>query len=449
MKKIRKNKLLFLAWAFVAPAFLLSQSPLYAISVDAITTITATTITPEQQAALDKIAKDRKEAEDEAEKIQDKLKKAEKEKAALQQNLGKIQSAVVVTQKKINQSKAVIADTVEAISAKENEVEMLNKKIELQKEFLKSFLQEIYYSQNKSFFSFAFSGGDFLDLYGSADHFQTLNDKVRQAMADIKDTEDQIEADKISLAEAKEQHETVLEKTADVKDGLLATQEDVQQDIESKEAIISKLEKQLVELESDLNALSGKSYNASDIRGAVEDASRETGVPEGVLYGFLKMETNLGANTGKCTYAEVEKVSTANYKKYGSKYKASIALLTKRKNLFYTLVDNLGYDKNKKVSCSPSGYVGQGGAMGIPQFMSDVWQGYSARIASATGHKIPDPWNLTDGVMAMAIKLRGAGATSSSSSAIKKASINYLGTFHAPYYNGIVYWSKNYKLLFQ
>jgi hypothetical protein len=51
--------------------------------------------------------------------------------------------------------------------------------------------------------------------------------------------------------------------------------------------------------------------------------------------------------------------------------------------------------------------------------------------------------------MAMAIKLRGAGATSSSESAIKKASINYLGTLHAPYYNGIVYWSKNYKLLFK
>jgi hypothetical protein len=25
------------------------------------------------------------------------------------------------------------------------------------------------------------------------------------------------------------------------------------------------------------------------------------------LYGFLKMETNLGANTGQCTYDEVEK----------------------------------------------------------------------------------------------------------------------------------------------
>jgi len=87
--------------------------------------------------------------------------------------------------------------------------------------------------------------------------------------------------------------------------------------------------------------------------------------------------------------------------------------------------------------------------MGVSQFMSDVWKGYESQITSNTGHKKPDPWNITDGVMAMAIKLRKAGATSDSSSTIKKASINYLGTFNNNYYSGIVYWAKNYKNLFK
>lgn len=86
--------------------------------------------------------------------------------------------------------------------------------------------------------------------------------------------------------------------------------------------------------------------------------------------------------------------------------------------------------------------------MGVSQFMSDVWRGYESDIRSKTGHGTPDPWNLTDGVMAMALKLRKAGATSDSASAIKKASVNYLGTFYKNYYDGIVYWSKNYKKLF-
>jgi membrane-bound lytic murein transglycosylase B len=166
------------------------------------------------------------------------------------------------------------------------------------------------------------------------------------------------------------------------------------------------------------------------------------------------METNLGANTGKCTYKEVESVSVARYKvllKTNKNWQASIDLLYKRQALFYDLMKTLGYSKDKKVSCSPapSSYIGQGGAMGIPQFMSDVWKGYSSKITAKTGHKNPDPWSLTDGVMAMAIKLAGAGGTSSKESAIRTASINYLGTFNANYYNGIVYWSKNYKLLFQ
>ncbi|MFZ2299541.1 MAG: hypothetical protein WAW00_00185, partial [Candidatus Moraniibacteriota bacterium] len=42
-------------------------------------------------------------------------------------------------------------------------------------------------------------------------------------------------------------------------------------------------------------------------------------------------------------------------------------------------------------------------------FMSDTWSGYKNTIASRTGHNPPDPWNLTDGVMAMASKLANDG----------------------------------------
>jgi hypothetical protein len=164
------------------------------------------------------------------------------------------------------------------------------------------------------------------------------------------------------------------------------------------------------------------------------------------------METNLGANTGQCTYKQVVDVALARYKKLlktNKKWQASIDLLYKRQGIFYDIVESLGYDKNKKVSRSPSSYIGQGGAMGVSQFMSDVWRGYESAITANAGHKNPDPWNLTDGVMAMALKLKKAGAISSKESVIKAASINYLGTFNNNYYSGIVYWSKNYKLLFK
>lgn len=394
-------------------------------------------------------AEDTGEIKDDISDIEDKIAKQLKEKQKLEQNLGLIQKNVSIVNLDISKTKTVIQTTSADISRKEAEVDNLQEKIRLQKEMLGGLLQQVYYNQGQPILNVVLSSRNFAEVFADTDHLLTIEDRIIELSNKIADTKDQVEQEKAKLAEQKEKHEDILDDRVDQKQELVADQVEVQGDIEDKNAIIAKLQKQLVELQGDLNALSGKSYSAKNIRDAVEFASGKTGVPEGVLYGFLKMETNLGANTGKCTYEEVEKVSTANYKKYGSKYKASIALLAKRKNIFYDLVADLGYDKNKKVSCSPSGYVGQGGAMGIPQFMSDVWQGYSARISSATGHRTPDPWDLTDGVMAMAIKLKGAGATSSTSSAIKKASINYLGTYHAPYYNGIVYWSKNYKLLFE
>lgn len=427
MSTKRKKIVWFVVWALAVPVFVWSQLNFYksAYAADSISDL-----------------------EDEKDKIEDKLKKEQQALAKKQQELSQVSSAVYSTQSEINKTQSALTEVKQTLTRKELEIVNLEDQIKLKEEMLKNFLREIYYIKNQSTISVVLSESNFTDMFSSVDHLLTLEDKIANISKELARTKNQIEQDKVELADIKEQHEEALEDKIDKKQDLLASKAAVAGAVAEKEATIEELQDKLAELESDLNILTGKTFNAKDIKEAVEYASGKTGVPKGVLYGFLKMETNLGANTGQCTYKEVEKVAVARYKKYGSKYKASIALLYKRQELFYELVDDLGYGKNKKVSCSPSGYVGQGGAMGVPQFMSDTWQGYKSSIAANTGHKTPDPWDLTDGVMAMALKLKKAGATSDSASAIKKASINYLGTFYANYYNGIVYWSKNYKRLF-
>jgi len=430
MNKNIKKIAFIIAWIFTIPAFVLSQVSFWQ------------TLAPITYAASIS------DIEDETSDVQKDLKKAEAAYNKSLQNLNQINGAVSSTQAVINSTQAKIQATVQTISRKEGEINNLNDQIKLQEEMLRSFLRDIYYIKNQPILGVVLGEENFTDMFSDADHLMTLEDKIINISHNLSDSKSQVEQDKIQLTELKQQHEQVLDVKVDQKQDLLADKAEVAADVAEKEATIDELKQKLAELQSDLNKLTDNSYNAGDIREAVEYASDKNGVPKGVLYGFLKMETNLGANTGQCTYEQVEKVAVARYKKYGSKYKASIALLYKRQNLFYDLVDDLGYSKKKKVSCSPSGYIGQGGAMGVSQFMSDIWNGYSARVTAKTGHGTPDPWNLTDGVMAMAIKLRGAGATSDSASAIKKASINYLGAFNKNYYEGIVYWSKNYKRLF-
>lgn len=390
-----------------------------------------------------------KDAQKDISDIEKRLKKETAAKKELEQDLTKIQGSLQVTQKEISKTESLIDLTKANISRKEEEINNLNKKIEAQREALKKLLQEMYYSSREPLYAVFLQTSSLSQMLGEEDYMLTLGEKVNLLVAEMKNTKQEIEGDKQDLESNKKDHEKLLVIKEVQKKNLVSEKIETQEDIADKAAIIKRLNKELSELQSDLNKIMGRSYNAKDIREAVEFASGKTGVPEGVLYGFLKKETNLGANTGQCTYEEVVKRSLANYKKYGSKYKASINLMYNRQDIFYEIVKSLGYSKDKKVSCSPSAYIGQGGAMGVSQFMSDVWRGYEAQVKSSTGHSKPDPWNLTDGVMAMALKLKKAGATSTKESAIRQASINYLGTFNKNYYEGIVYWSKNYKLLFQ
>lgn len=383
------------------------------------------------------------------EKTLEKLKRAEAEKAALANELSRINSSLTAAQSAIAGAKKRILEATTDIERKQAEIDLIQERIEGNRIILAGLVREMHSESNEPLFSAVLSAEDVTRSLNDPERFQTVGERMNAILADIHSSQEQTVQEQQSLEKLKQAHEAALGDKMEEKQALASDQQETQADLAEQNKIVSRLEKEIKELQSDLSKLTGKSYDAKDIREAVEFASDRTGVPEGVLYGFLKMETNLGANTGQCTYAEVEKVSVARYKKYGSKYKASIAKLYERRDIFYDIVDDLGYSRNKKVSCSPSGYIGQGGAMGVSQFMSDVWKGYESQISSKTGHGKPDPWNLTDGVMAMALKLKKAGATSTKESVIKSASINYLGGFNAGYYNGIVYWSKNYKLLFK
>ena len=385
---------------------------------------------------------------DSIEEIEKKLKKAEEKKAALEREVNALSTSLSQTERTIRETEIKIKQAENVIERKAAEIELLEAQILEERRLLVDLLQDLYYEGNASLPEFLFSRDNFADLINHPERLISVKEKIATLLHSLESRQQETATEKGSLEEAKADHQELLTKKANEKQELASDRAEVLDAVEDQEKVISRLAKELKELQGDLATLTGKNYNAKDIREAVEDASNETGVPEGVLYGFLKMETNLGANTGQCTYKEVEKVSIARYKKYGSKYKSSINLLYKRRDIFYEIVDELGYSKSKKVSCSPN-YIGQGGAMGVAQFMSDVWRGYEADIRSKTGHKNPDPWNLTDGVMAMALKLRKAGATSDSSAAIRKASINYLGNFNNHYYSGIVYWAKNYKKLFK
>jgi peptidoglycan hydrolase CwlO-like protein len=397
-------------------------------------------------------ADDAGDIQDDIKKTEKQLEAAQKKETALKRDLSQITGSLVVTKEIIAKTTNLLSDTESTITRKEAEIGAIESEIVLQKHFLRELMRSLYESGNTPLAEIVLNHEDVRLSIAEGEQLLSVQDKIRMISDDLQDSRGTVLEEKDVLEDAREEHARLLRLKSEQEKSLVVAKIETQSDLQDQQKIIGRLSKELSELQGDLSRLTGKSYDAKDIRDAVEFASDKTGVPEGVLYGFLKMETNLGANTGQCTYDEVESGAVSRYKallKKNKKWQASIDLLYKRRGIFDDLVKDLGYNKSKKVSCNPRSYIGQGGAMGIPQFMSDVWRGYENQITAKTGHKTPDPWNLTDGVMAMAIKLSRAGATSSKESVIRSASVNYLGTFSPGYYNGIVYWSKNYKLLFK
>lgn len=392
------------------------------------------------------------ELEDKYAKTLKKLKEEEKEAALLYSKLTGINQNLSATERAIMATQTAINVTRSDLERKILEIQLLEQQVAQREEYLTEMIRELYAYGDHIPVAYLFAGrDDFTASFQAADALLPIQERLDGAVQDIRTDKETVENEKGKLETMEEEHERLLLEKSRQKQNLIVAKVDTEDDIEDQATIIKRLKKELSELQGDLTTLTGKSYDAKDIREAVEFASKRTGVPVGVLYGFLKQETNLGANTGQCTYDDVERVSVAGYKKYGKKYKASIDRLYRRWGIFKDIVDDLGYSKNKKVSCTiafAKAGPNQGGAMGVSQFMSDTWLAYEDRIQSETGHSKPDPWNLTDGVMAMALKVKAAGGASNNPAAIKKATIAYYGIYSAGYYKNVLYWSKNYKSLF-
>lgn len=274
-----------------------------------------------------------------------------------------------------------------------------------------------------------------LIFLGESDNFKKyffVSDGLGKLEEEILLMVDELKQKKKEREGSKKEYSEVLEVQADQKNtlegekkkkGYLLNQ--TQKSIDKKDADIANLQAKLAKLQSELSSLLGKSYNFSDIERAVEFASKKTGVRKDFLMGMLVVESDLGRFTGGCNYKE-SRMSPERQKK------------------FEAICKELGYDyKKKKVSCPPKNYKGTGGAMGVQQFMSDTWMAYRSEISSHTGNNPPDPWNLTDGVMAMALKLARDGGASKKGEC--QASKKYLGGSHQWYCDKVQYWADHYE----
>ena len=324
-------------------------------------------------------------------RIEKKLKKETQELNALKQDLSQINSSLTSTQTLIQRVQNLLNQTEQTIGQKEKEIANLEQQLILERHVLRGLLQEMYFTGDMPLADIVLTEADFLGLLQGSDNLFSTQEKMQEVIRSISEMRAKVSDEKASLEDAKADHAELLALKNKQKQALVSDKIETQDDLEEQQATIAELQSKLQELKGDLNKLLGKSYDAKNIKDAIRFAASKTGIREGFLFGMLSVESRLGASVGGCDFKQSRM----------SAYRAGI---------FKEIASELKYDyKTLKVSCPPRSYKGTGGAMGAAQFMPDTWKGYKSTIASRTGHNPPDPWNLTDGVMAMASKLANDG----------------------------------------
>lgn len=371
----------------------------------------------EKQRATDEEAQKKENADDikdDLENLQKRLNQATQKKQSIERSLNSVTTNLSATINAIKSTKAALRDATDTIQRKELEVELLEENIVLKKEMLTALMQEMYFNSDKPLATVMLGEEDFSSALDEATYVSELGEKVQTLLADVKELQDQTQTEREKLEIAKKDNEKLLAEKSRQQQGLIDDQSEIQDDLKDQEATIAEIEKKMSKLKNELSGLLGKNISTNDVMEAATIASKATGVRRAFILGELTQESGLGRFTGGCYYKNT-RVKPAD------------------KAAFKTIMDELGYDVNKKkISCSPG--FGYGGAMGIAQFMPTTWIGYKSKISSYTGHKPPDPWSVIDGVMGMAIKLANAGATSKSGE-INASKVYYCGSSRSPYWN--------------
>lgn len=383
------------------------------------------TVKAEDPDDTEKIKEEAEEIEEEVDDLQSDLKKIEEEKAIQEQKKLSISNEIGSIKQNISMLESEIEATENEISRIESEISNAIDDIDAKKKLTGEILRQIN-RVNRDLQLIAFGNDDGLNEYfATVDNFENMEDRLSKLIVEIKQKKENLETQRKAQKETMVVHDDQKETLEYQKNKQAWVLTQTQQEINSNVAEIGQIQSKISKMKSEISKLLGSGYEASDIKEAVKFASKKTGVRRDFLMGMLVVESDLGRFTGGCDYKE------SRMNEY-------------RKKVFKEICEEVDRDYKKvKVSCPPSGYVGTGGAMGVEQFMSDTWLGYKDAISANTGNYPPDPWNLTDGVMAMALKLARDGATSKSGECA--ASKRYLGGSHDWYCQKVQYWADNYE----
>ncbi len=342
------------------------------------------------------------------------LQARQKESVSLERDVSILNTQIKKSQLSIKARDIALGNLARDIGEKEQIIASLTEKIEREKQALGQLLRKTDEIDQASLVEAVLGNESLSEFFLDVDSFASINTAIGISMDVIADAKE-ITENEMSVLEEKRSEELaakqaqVLEKKrieqneAEKKKILAVTKG---QEKEYKKVITAK-QKSAAEIRAALFELTGA--KAISFGKALEYAnivSQKTGVRPAFLLGIIAEESNLGENVG-----------TGNWK--------TDMHPTRDVPVFQQITAKLGFDPDK-MPVSKKAWYGWGGAMGPAQFIPSTWVIVEARVASLTGHSVPNPWDPFDAFMASGILLADHGADAKTAKAEHDAAMCYL-----------------------
>jgi len=357
------------------------------------------------------------ELKEEYQQVVEQATEIEKEKNDLQQQVDFFDSKIETLQSEISDTNQKLQQVKDELAGTKQKIRTLQKEIDLQKKFIEQYISTLHAQSDVSLLRVFLSNENLSEMVGSIENVSKIQNSLRETIRDVQKKQERIRNAKKEVF-AKER---TLEKTKRELQQKKNLREDSK---ERKQTLLERTTKKLSsykEKESDLaakiSAITGIEGESVSIKESYEVAQRVSSKLEGnispeYLVAVMMVESgtrnSVGTNFGTSYYKDALS-RCVQRENNGTGFTVDDA--KRQEKAFERIIDRLDYSASERYvsSCPVPSYSGMGGAMGYGQFLPATWISWTPHVqALKSSDEFPNPWNLEDASLAIAVKLTNA-----------------------------------------
>lgn len=314
--------------------------------------------------------------------------------------LERIQQQLAKAQLEIRQTRLSIQDVAEQQTQTEETVESLKQEVQEKREQLRALIRLLYQREQVSIVAIFLdqqSLSEALAEHAAIEEIQnrgiatvkelkTREEELRQKQAELEQQQQDLQEFQQLLAAQQADLDARHDEQATFLSAKRSEQATYEQRLKEAQEAREEIEQGLFQLKD-----AGVKLSLTEATDMARYASQLTGVRAALILAVLKVESNVGANIGSGRFPD--------------------DMQPQSREPFVRITAKLGLDPYTTPVSRRVSY-GWGGAMGPAQIMPQTWEGIEGRLAQLLKKPLPNPYELTDAVVATAMFLADRGATS-------------------------------------